>query len=160
MTKTLTDIFWSNLSKIHVVLLSTGDGTPVPMSPLSRQEDGVIWFITSANHDSFKAAEAGATADIYLCDSACHMYGTIKGSLSASHDDEKLDALWSPLAAAWFDKGREDDTVRLMKYIPHKAEIWATDGIGKYLLETIRANVTNAKPDTGEYGIIHFKEFT
>lgn len=71
MTKTLTDIFWSNLSKIHVVLLSTGDGTPVPMSPLSRQEDGVIWFITSADHDNFKAAEAGANADIYLCDSAC-----------------------------------------------------------------------------------------
>lgn len=156
MTATLTDTFWSNLSKIHVVLLGAGDGSPVPMSPLSREEDGAIWFITSADHDSFKAAKAGADADIYLSDSAGHMYGTIKGQLSASQDDDKLDELWSPMAAAWFENGREDDSVRLMKYTPREAEIWATDGTAKYLFETIKANVTDTKPDTGEYGMIHF----
>jgi general stress protein 26 len=156
MIATLTDTFWSNMSKIHVILLGSGDGTPVPMSPLARQEDGAIWFITSADHDSFKAAKTGDEAKIYLCDSAGHMYGTIKGHLSASQDSDKLDELWSPMAAARFDNGREDDSVRLMKYTPSEAEIWATDGTAKYLFETIKANVTDAKPDTGTYGIIHF----
>lgn len=156
MTATFTDTFWSNMNKIHVVLLGAGDRAPVPMSPLARKEDGAIWFITSADHDSFKAAKAVADADIYLCDSAGHMYGTVKGRLSASQDDDKLDELWSPMAAAWFENGREDDSVRLMKYIPREAEIWATDGTAKYLFETIKANVTDSKPDTGTYGMIHF----
>lgn len=156
MTATFTDTFWSNMNKIHVVLLGAGDGAPVPMSPLARKEDGAIWFITSADHDSFKAAKAVADADIYLCDSAGHMYGTVKGRLSASQDDDKLDELWSPMAAAWFENGREDDSVRLMKYIPREAEIWATDGTAKFLFETIKANVTDSKPDTGTYGMIHF----
>ena len=156
MTATLTETFWSNMSKIHVVLLGAGGGTPVPMSPLARKEDGGIWFITSADHDTFVAAKAGETADIYLCDSAGHMYGTIKGHLAASQDDDKLDELWSPMAAAWFENGRQDDSVRLMKYTPTEAEIWASDGTAKYLFETIKANFSKAKPDIGEYGIIHF----
>jgi hypothetical protein len=43
-----------------------------------------------------------------------------------------------------------------MKYTPTEAEIWASDGTAKYLFETIKANFSKAKPDTGEYGIIHF----
>jgi general stress protein 26 len=156
MTATLTDKFWNNMSKIHVVLLGAGGSDPVPMSPLARKEDNAIWFITSADHDTFTAAKTGETADIYLCDSVGHMYGTIKGRLSASDDIDKLDELWSPMAAAWFENGREDDSVRLMKYIPLEAEIWATEGTAKYLFETIKANVTDDTPDTGEYGMIHF----
>ncbi len=156
MTATLTEKFWNNMSKIHVVLLGAGDGDPVPMSPLARKDDNAIWFITSADHDTFKAAKTGDEAKIYLCDSAGHMYGTIKGALSVSDDKDKLDDLWSPMAAAWFAKGREDDSVRLMKYTPTEAEVWTTDGTTKYLFETIKANITDAKPDAGEYGMIHF----
>lgn len=156
MTATLTETFWNKMNKIHVVLLGAGGGTPVPMSPLSRKEDGAIWFITAADHDTFKAAKTGEQATIYLSDSAGQMYGTIKGRLSVSEDSDKLDDLWSPMAAAWFENGREDDSVRLMKYTPTEAEIWASDGTAKYLYETIKANFTKSKPDTGEYGIIHF----
>ncbi len=156
MTATLTETFWNKMNKIHVVLLGAGGGTPVPMSPLTRDKDGAIWFITSADHDTFKAAKAGEKGTIYLCDSGAHLYGTIKGRLSVSEDDDQLDDLWSPMAAAWFENGREDDSVRLMKYTPTEAEIWVSDGTAKYLFETIKANLTDAQPETGEYGIIHF----
>lgn len=157
MTDKLKDTFWNKMSKIHVVLLGAGGGTPVPMSPLARQEDGAIWFITAADHDSFKAAKTGEAANIYLCDSVGQMFGTIKGRLTASDDSAKLDDLWSPMAAAWFENGREDDSVRLMKYTPAEAEVWVSDGTAKYLFETIKANVTDGTPDTGEYGILHFQ---
>ncbi|MFP7673337.1 pyridoxamine 5'-phosphate oxidase family protein [Marivita sp. S0852] len=156
MTDTLTDTFWKNMSKIHVILLGTDNGNPVPMAPLARQDDNAIWFITSADHDTFKAAKTGQEAKIYLGDSAGNMYGTIKGHLSASDDSDKLDDLWTPMAGAWFENGREDDSVRLMKYTPTEAEIWASDGMAKHLFETIRANITDDTPDSGEYGIIHF----
>ncbi|MCR9107584.1 pyridoxamine 5'-phosphate oxidase family protein [Marivita sp. XM-24bin2] len=156
MTATLKETFWNKMDKTHVVLLGANGGNPVPMSPLPREDDNAIWFITAADHDTFDAAKSGASADIYLSDSSGGIYGTIKGTLSASQDEDKLDELWSPMAAAWFENGREDDSVRLMKYTPSEAEIWSSDGNAKYLFETIKANVTDSTPDTGEYGTIHF----
>jgi general stress protein 26 len=156
MAADLKQTFWDHLDKTHVVLLGAGGGTPVPMAPIAREDDTAIWFITSAHHDTFRAAKTGGEALIYVADSAGHLYGTVKGHLEASDDTEKLDEVWSPLAAAWFENGREDDAVRLMKYVPHEAEIWVNDGTAKYLFETIKANVSNGTPDTGEYGMIHF----
>lgn len=156
MAADLKETFWNNMGKVRVVLLGAGGGTPVPMAPIARQEDGAIWFITSVEHDTFKAARTGSESKIYVADSSGHLYGTITGHLEASDDTDKLDDVWSPMAAAWFEKGREDDAVRLMKYVPREAEIWVNDGTAKYLFETIKANVSDSTPDTGEYGMIHF----
>lgn len=156
MSTTLKETFWNKMSKVQVVLLGAGGGTPVPMVPLARQDDGAIWFITAADHDTFKASKTSQTADIFVSDSSASLYGTIKGTLSASDDSDKLDELWTPMAAAWFENGRDDDAVRLMKYTPTKAEIWASEGTAKYLYETIKANFTEDTPDTGEYGMLQF----
>ena len=156
MSATMKETFWKNMDNVKVVLLGAGGGSPVPMAPIAREDDNDIWFITSADHDTFKAAKGGESADIYLCDSAGHMYGSMKGTLSVSDDTDKLDEVWSPMAGAWFENGREDDLVRLMKYTPREAEIWANESTAKYLFETIKANVTKDTPDSGEYGMIHF----
>jgi general stress protein 26 len=156
MSAPLKDTFWTKLSKTHVVLLATGTGDPVPMSPLPRKDDHAIWFVTSSDHDTFKAAASGGEAKIYLCDSDAHAYGTVKGTLTAEQDDAKLDDLWSPMADMWFDNGREDDSVRLMKFTPSEAELWISEGTAKYLFETIKSNVTDSKPDVGDYGIVKF----
>lgn len=156
MSAPLKDTFWNKLSKTQVVLLGTGGNAPVPMSPLPRKEDKAIWFITSSEHDTFKDAETGAEATIYLCDSSAHAYGTAKGHLTAEQDAQKLDELWSPMADMWFDNGREDDTVRLMKFTPAEAELWISEGTAKYLFETIKSNVTDSDPDVGDYGIVRF----
>lgn len=156
MTSSLKETFWTKMDKTHVVLLGTDGGDPVPMSPMARKEDGAIWFITAADHDTYKASESGASATIYLCDSDAHIYGTLKGRLTAEDDADKLDQLWSPMADAWFENGRADDSVRLMKYTPQNAELWVSEGAAKYLFETIKANVTDSKPDVGEYGTVHF----
>lgn len=156
MTAPLKETFWTNMTKTDVVLLGTGGGDPVPMSPIAREDDNAIWFITSAEHDTYKAAESGTAAEIYLCDSSANTYGTLKGHLTAENDPQKLDDLWSPMADAWFENGRADDSVRLMKYTPKDAELWVSEGRATYLFETIKANVTNDTPDVGGYGTLHF----
>ena len=156
MTTPMVEKFWDNMINIHVVLLGTEGNKPVPMAPLARKEDSAIWFITAAEHDTFQAAKKGKLGTIYLCDPAGKMYGTVDGALSASGDSSKLDELWTSTAAAWFEQGREDPSVRLMRFKPTEAEIWTTDGAAKYLFETIKANMTEDTPDTGEYGIIRF----
>ena len=150
------DTFWNKFSDVRAVLLGVGDGNPIPMAPIPRQDDNAIWFITSADHDSYKASVAGASAKLYTADMSGQLFGTVKGHLTASEDNAKLDDLWSPMAGAWFEGGRDDPKVRLMKFTPTEAELWATDGTMKYLFETIKANVAETKPDTGDYMQITF----
>ncbi|HKK96679.1 MAG TPA: pyridoxamine 5'-phosphate oxidase family protein [Marivita sp.] len=156
MSSTATKTFWSKMDNIHVVLLGDGNGDPVPMAPIPREDDGAIWFITSADHDTYGASVPGTDAKIYVADMGGQLFGTVSGMLTASTDTEKLDDLWTPMAAAWFEKGRDDPNVRLMKFTPSQGEVWATDGTIKYLFETIKANVAETTPDTGEYHVIKF----
>ena len=40
-------------------------------------------------------------------------------------DKDKLDELWSMAYNAYFEKGKEDPQVQLIKVVPHGAEYWA-----------------------------------
>ena len=60
------------------------------------------------------------------------------------------------MAAAWFPEGRDDNTVRLVKFTPHDAEVWATESGAGYLYEIAKSNVTKDTPDTGEHGRVTF----
>ena len=80
----------------------------------------------------------------------------MQGSLTVANNPDKLDEIWSPVAAAWFDDGREDDDVRLLAFRPTEGEIWTTDGAAGFLYEVAKANMTEAKPDMGDHGRVTF----
>ena len=52
-------------------------------------------------------------------------YLSIAGTAELVDDKDKLDELWSPMYNAYFEKGKEDPRVQLIKVTPHGAEYWA-----------------------------------
>ncbi|MFD2856455.1 pyridoxamine 5'-phosphate oxidase family protein [Seohaeicola zhoushanensis] len=88
--------------------------------------------------------------------SGSKIYATIDGAMALSDDKAKLDELWSPIAGAWFDEGKEDKDVRLVRMTPARAEVWATDGAAGFLYEIAKANLTGEQPDMGEHARITF----
>ncbi|MFW2541720.1 pyridoxamine 5'-phosphate oxidase family protein [Primorskyibacter sp. 2E107] len=156
MAQTLNDTFWTRISDVRAGLLSAAGERPVPMAPLARRDDNAIWFITADGTAADRAAETKKTAAFHVADPKAHLYACIEGQLEVSHDSEKLDELWSPMSAAWFDDGRKDGDVRLIKFTPSTGELWATDGGAKYLFEVAKANVTDDQPDAGDHGTLVF----
>jgi general stress protein 26 len=75
-----------------------------------------------------------------------------------SQDTDKLDELWSPIAAAWFEAGRDDPKVTLLQLTLLEAAVWATtDSMLVVGIEMVRANISpEHMPDIGEHAVVQF----
>ncbi len=66
-----------------------------------------------------------------------------KQYLSITDDKDKLDELWSPMYNAYFEKGKEDPRVQLIKVTPHGAEYWANGNAITSAVKMAAAAVTD-----------------
>jgi general stress protein 26 len=52
------------------------------------------------------------------------LFATVHGSLQLDNDRKTIDRLWSPFIAAWFEQGKDDPKLALLRLDPERAEIW------------------------------------
>ncbi|ETX29458.1 pyridoxamine 5'-phosphate oxidase family protein [Roseivivax isoporae] len=155
MAQDLKDTFWKRLDNVTAGLLSTDSERPVPMAPQADRGENAIWFITAAGSAADRASQSGGEARFDVADPKAGLYAVIEGKLDHGSGD-KLDDVWNAFAAAWLKDGRDDDSVRLVKMTPHKAEVWATENSASFLWEVAKSNLTDATPEGGEHGRLAF----
>ncbi|WP_010140665.1 pyridoxamine 5'-phosphate oxidase family protein [Oceanicola sp. S124] len=148
---------FDRLADITAGMLMTGPDTHIPMSHHADAERGVLWFITAEGTEAHKAAIAGRDSHFLVADRGAKLYADISGQLQAVTDPATLDDLWSRVTDAWFEDGRDDPSVRLLRFVPSKAEAWMTEGSAKFLFEIARANLDDDHtPEVGEHRMITF----
>ena len=159
----MTDLkqeFWNRMPKVRSGMLGIkGQGHLVAMSPhVAKDLPGAIWFITANGTELGISVSSGEqAAQLVLSDDAAGLYADIEGRLSHDNDKAKLDEIWSSVASAWFEKGKEDPDVCLMQFAPSKAEIAVTTTGGfKFLYQIAKAKMTGDDPDVGSKGIVAF----
>lgn len=160
MTHHLKETFWDRIEDTRVGMLSTNTGRAVPMSHHVDDDDAhgnVLWFITAKGTDVAKAAAASEKADYTVTHDGEGLYARISGTLRLSHDDDKLDDIWSAFSAAWFEDGKDDPNVQLVRFDLSEAELWATKGKLSYLYEVAKANITDGTADAGAHANIVFR---
>ncbi|MCF6445280.1 pyridoxamine 5'-phosphate oxidase family protein [Nereida sp. MMG025] len=156
MAHDLTETFWDRLSNIRAGMLSPNTAAPRPMAHTAKKDDNAIWFITADGTDVADAAKVGDTGLYQVACAKGQLYAWVKGTLSLETQPEKLDEIWSPMAAVWFDDGRSDDDIRLVRFTPSSGEAWTTDGNGKALFEFAKSQITGTQPDVGDQGNLMF----
>ena len=159
----MTDLkqeFWTRMGNVRAAMLGVnGQGKLVAMSPqLDDKFPATIWFITAKGTDLAKAVQAGAQqAQLVVSDGGAGLYGDIDGSLAQSTDQQVLDDVWSFAADAWFEGGKNDPDLCLLRFTPKTGEISITPTSGvKFLYEIAKAKLTGDKPDVGEQGVVVF----
>jgi general stress protein 26 len=55
------------------------------------------------------------------------LFATVDGRLEEDNDRETIDQLWSPFAAAWFEGGKDDPNLQLIRFDPISAQIWLNE---------------------------------
>lgn len=150
--------FWKRLKGINAGMLGAGDdGHVVPMSHYPDPDMGALWFITAKGTDLATALAAGPRpATHIISDGGEGLYARINGTLSLSDDAAKLDELWNAIASSWFEDGKQDDDVQLLRMDLEGAEYWLTGGSISFLYQIARSKVTGEKPDMGEHGTLSF----
>lgn len=155
MASDLKDTFWKRLGKVTAGLLTTDSERPFPMAPQADRDEKAIWFITAKGSAADRASQSGGEARFDVADPKAGLYAVIEGKLDIASGD-KLDDVWNAFASAWFEDGKDDKSVQLVKMTPHSAEVWATEGSTAFLYEVAKANLTKSTAEGGEHGRLAF----
>ncbi|MRX51861.1 general stress protein [Paracoccus sp. S-4012] len=146
--------FWTRLKGINAGMLGLrSDQHFQPMShQITEDDDRALWFITAQGTHLAEAVSRGAQDAMHLvAEGSGKLYARLEGRLELSNDQAKLDEIWSQVSASWFEEGRDDPDVRLLKFTISSGEVWTTTGGLGFLYEVAKARVTGAKPDMGEH---------
>jgi len=101
-----------------------GEDGARPMTAQIEKEGGPIWFFTAKDTEIMKnlAQDHGAIAT--FASKSHDLFATIHGSLVQDTDRKAIERLWNPFIAAWFEKGKDDPKLVLLRFDPKHAEVW------------------------------------
>ncbi|WP_323718607.1 pyridoxamine 5'-phosphate oxidase family protein [Paracoccus aminovorans] len=150
--------FWDRLEKVNSGMLGLVEAPRlVPMSHYVDRDSRTLWFITAKGTDLVQAVAGGGKPALHaVADESGGLFARLDGTLALSDDRAKLDELWNAVASAWFEEGKQDPDLQLMRLDLTGAEIWLTGGSMRFLYEIAKSKVTGAKPDMGEHFALSF----
>lgn len=119
----------SLVDKIDIGMLSTfskDDEYPhtIPMSRQEVDDEGNIWFMLSADSNTAKHLAEDHRVSIAFAHVGDYNFLSINGRGTLSRDQERIDKYWNQFVAAWFEKGKEDPDIRILKVTPCDAHYW------------------------------------
>ncbi|MGE0238451.1 MAG: pyridoxamine 5'-phosphate oxidase family protein [Parvibaculaceae bacterium] len=124
----LRDKLWKALrSDMTVMLGLTGvaDGDARPMTAqLEDDTYGPIWFFTAKDTEIMRRISGKHRAMATFASKSHDLFATIHGALIVDTDRKVIDRLWNPFVAAWFEKGKDDPKLALLRFDPERAEVW------------------------------------
>ena len=126
-SKELEEKFWKAL-KSDMTMMVGLDGEPGehprPMTAQLDGDRGPIWFFTSKDTELFQSVGEGRGAISTFVDKGHELFATVHGKLNVYNDRAVIDRLWNRYVAAWFEGGKEDPKLALLRFDPGQAEIW------------------------------------
>jgi general stress protein 26 len=91
---------------------------------IEDDDRGPIWFFTAKDTEIPRGLGAAHRATATFASKSHDLFATIHGTLSLDMDREVIDRLWNPFVAAWFEKGKDDPKLELLRFDPERAEVW------------------------------------
>ena len=120
--------FWKALGKERTALLGCDGVYPRPMTAQIEGERGPVWFFTARENDLAEATARTARQALLLFTAKGHdLFATVGGRLQQDNDRAVIERLWNPFVAAWYEGGKQDPKLRLLRFDPDAAEIWRND---------------------------------
>ena len=119
--------FWSAVKSDRTVMLGlTGvdDAHTRPMTGLLDGDQGPIWFFGSNESHLVRNVTPGCSATGVFVDKGHGLFASIRGHLTLDNDPAMIDKLWNPYVAAWYEGGKDDPKLALLRFDTEDAEIW------------------------------------
>jgi general stress protein 26 len=119
--------FWKALKSDMTIMLGLDgddDAHPRPMTAQLEGDKGPIWFFTSTESELVQQLTSGSDAIATFTSKGHDLFATVHGKLHLDNDRAVIDRLWNRFVAAWFDKGKSDPKLALLRFDPDQAEIW------------------------------------
>jgi len=119
---------WKALRSDRTVMLGingVAESHTRPMTALFEHERGPIWFFTSQDNAMVQALGSDDARAVATFASKGHdLFATIHGRLTVDTDRAVVDRLWNRYVAAWFEGGKDDPRLALLRFDAERAKIW------------------------------------
>jgi general stress protein 26 len=120
--------FWKALKSDMTLMLGLDgveDGHARPMTAqLEHGDRGPIFFFTAKDTEIVRSLSQGNRAIATFVSKGHDLFATIHGRITLDNDRAVIDRLWNRYVAAWFQAGKDDPKLALLRLDPERAEIW------------------------------------
>ena len=123
----LEEKFWSALGADMTMMLGLDgaeDGHARPMTAQFEDDKSPIWFFTATDNGIVRSLGQSNRAIATFTSKGHNLFATLHGSLSLDNDRATIDRLWNPFVAAWYEGGKDDPKLALLRLDAERAEIW------------------------------------
>ena len=120
--------FWASLRKDMTVMLGLGseiEYRPMTAQLLDDRDEGPIWFFGITDSDLVRHLEGGSKeASFHFVSKDHDLWATVSGMLQVDNNRAVIDKLWNSYAATWYEQGKDDPKLALLRMDPTHAKIW------------------------------------
>ena len=122
--------FWKTLKSDRTLMLGLdgiSDGHARPMTAQFENDWSPIWFFASTDNELVISSTGGSPAIATFMSKGHDIFATIHGRLVVDNNRTVIDRLWNRFVAAWFEGGKNDPKLALLRFDAERAEIWLDD---------------------------------
>lgn len=124
--------FWKALRSdrtVMVGLVGVEEGHTQPMTTLvdGDRDEGPIWIFSARDVNLVKTLNSRSPAVMHFVSKGHELFASIHGDLEVDNDPAVVDRLWNPFVAAWYEEGKRDPKLRLLRFDPDRAQVWLNE---------------------------------
>lgn len=119
--------FWKALQSDMTLMLGLDgieDGHARPMTAQLDGDRSPIWFFTVRDNAIVRNLGKRNRAIATFASKRHDLFATIHGTVSLDTNRATVDRLWNRYVAAWFEGGKDDPELALLRLDAERAEIW------------------------------------
>jgi general stress protein 26 len=124
----IRDRFWKELKSERTIMIGIDGAEGGGMKPMTAliegDEGGPMWIFTAKDTELAQALSGPQPAHATFTGKKHDLFANISGQLTLDTDRAVVERLWNPFVAAWFEGGKEDPTLALLRFDPDTAKIW------------------------------------
>ncbi|PNK60221.1 pyridoxamine 5'-phosphate oxidase family protein [Psychrobacter sp. FDAARGOS_221] len=117
-----------------------------------------VWFIGDKTTEAVANISNNPQVNLSYVNQDGKDYVSINGKAELIDDQDKLDELWSPVYNAFYEHGKKDENIQLIKVVPNGAEYWRSGNTVVTAAKMAAAAVQDGKvaESLGENGSVQF----
>lgn len=128
----IAEKFWKALRSdrtLMIGLVGMDDGSSQPMTALldEGRNGGPVWIFSAKDVDLVRVLGSGKAAVAHFVAKGHELFATVHGRLVPANDRAAIDRLWNKFIAAWYEGGKNDPKLQLLRFDPEHAQVWLNE---------------------------------
>lgn len=133
----LKRLFWKELGSSPFVMLGLQGVEDSRTRPMTAQVDaaddadkddgGQIYFFGAKSETLVQDIGQSHRAVATYVSKGHDLFAHLHGTLALDNDRSVIDRLWNPMIASWYEHGKDDQDLQLIRFDTTRADIWKAE---------------------------------